>query len=99
MTDAAVTESPKPSRRKKLEDDGWIYDMEDAPTDGKRIMLRSEGVEGTDGKSYFQIQESYWRNTRIRHNQRWIPSGWWAISPNSQLKVPFEPVAWRALRG
>jgi hypothetical protein len=90
MTDAATT-TPPPVRKGKILEP--VYNaMEDAPDDGKAIILYGAAGESTEG---------FWRHTRTydRNGGKWRITGFWAIWGSGGQRLLFEPIGWLPKQG
>lgn len=88
MTDSVET---KPVAKRKGLDLGWL-DMEEAPQDGKTIILTP------DKKTEVP---AIWRHTRRYDAQsnKWIERDFWAQQNAGGAPITFEPVGWLPQRG
>lgn len=84
MTD--VTAPEKPARKGKTLEPSYNR-MEDAPDDGKSII-----IFGEDGKT----AEVFWRHTRAwdRNGGKWRTVGFWALWGSGGQRCPWEPIGW-----
>jgi hypothetical protein len=74
---------------------GW-HDMEDAPKDGTMIEFRFSFDQ--DGSRHGQ-RFARWKNTRIRQDRRWVPTGWWTdVITGSQI-IDSSMMMWRMPEG
>lgn len=107
MTEAAIARrSPgRPKNPENVEPEplevqsvpsGWIG-MDDAPTDGKTIVVRSADDDAGQHEEVLSI----YRNTRKFDPRlgKFVPSNFWALAASGGMKLPWEPIAWRAREG
>lgn len=108
MTDEAVITKRPPGRPKNPENvepatpevqsvpAGWLS-MDEAPTDGKVIVVRS----ADDEAGLYEQVLAIFRNTRRFDRQlgKFVPGNYWAMANAGGMRLPFDAVGWKAREG
>lgn len=107
MTDAAIARRPpgRPKNPENVEPElpevhtvptGWLG-MDDAPTDGKTIVVRSADDDAGQHEEVLSI----YRNTRKFDPRlgKFVPSSYWAMANAGGMKLPWDPTGWKPRAG